>query len=551
MKSNSLTERLAVCSWSLQPASPADLVAKLESTAIRRVQLALDPLLWWTRGGAFARFCGMTSQFFGDWRRAGRALLLGLAATTALCSQGARTGYPAISTARKPSILFILADDLGYGDLGCYGQTKIKTPNLDRLAAEGMRFTDFYAGSTVCAPSRCALMTGLHIGHALIRGNAALALRPQDLTVAEVLKRAGYRTGLIGKWGLGDANTTGVPQKKGFDEFLGYLDQVHAHDYYTDHLWRYDPPTRAKPGYDGQMGFPENEGGKKGLYMDDLFTSAALNFLRINKPEPLNKYRPFFLYLAYTIPHANNEEGQRTGNGMEVPSDAPYSDQPWPATEKNKAAMITRLDTYVGQLLDKLKELKIDDSTVVFFSSDNGPHQEGGVDPKFFQSAGPLRGIKRDLYEGGIRMPLIVRWPGKIKPGVVSGQVGAFWDFLPTAAEIAQTNVTGQLDGLSLLPTLLGKPQTNQHDFLYWEFHERGFQQAVRMGDWKAVRPQAGAPLELYNLSADLGEKRNVAAQNPEVVAKIEDYLRTARTESELWPIKPAPPAAAKEAQKK
>jgi arylsulfatase A-like enzyme len=213
--------------------------------------------------------------------------------------------------------------------------------------------------------------------------------------------------------------------------------------------------------------------------------------------------------------------------------------------------MITLLDGYVGQLLDKLKELKIDDSTVVFFSSDNGPHKEGGVDPKFFQSAGPLRGLKRDLYEGGIRVPLIVRWPGKIKPGVVSGEVGAFWDFLPTAAEIAQTNVTRQLDGLSLLPTLLGKPQTNQHDFLYWEFHERGFQQAVRMGDWKAVRPQAGEPLELYKLSADLGEKQNVAAQNPEVVAKIEACLRTARTESADWPIKPAPPPAAKEAQKK
>jgi arylsulfatase A-like enzyme len=299
------------------------------------------------------------------------------------------------------------------------------------------------------------------------------------------------------------------------------------------------------------MGFPENEGGKKGLYMDDVFASSALNFLRIRKPEPLNNYRPFFLYLAYTIPHANNEEGQRTGNGMEVPSDAPYSDQPWPAPEKNKAAMITRLDGYVGQLLDKLKELKIDDSTVVFFSSDNGPHKEGGVDPKFFQSAGPLRGLKRDLYEGGIRVPLIVRWPGKIKPGVVSGQVGAFWDFLPTAAEIAQTNVTGQLDGLSLLPSLLGKPQTNQHDFLYWEFHERGFQQAVRMGDWKAVRPQAGAPIELYNLKTDLGEKQNVAGQNPEIVAKIEDYLKTARTEAPDWPIKPARPAAEKKAQKK
>ena len=473
-------------------------------------------------------------------------LVIGLAISAGLCSLRAETRPLPISAARKPNLIFILADDLGYGDLGCYGQTKIKTPHLDRLAAEGMCFTNFYAGSTVCAPSRCALMTGLHTGHAAIRGNAAFALRPQDQTVAEVLKRAGYHTGIIGKWGLGNQNTTGVPQKKGFDDFLGYLDQTHAHDYYTDFLWRYDPPTSAKPGYDGQIAFPENQGGKKGLYMDDLFTSAALNFLRINKPEPLNHYRPFFLYLAYTIPHANNEEGKRSGNGMEVPSDAPYSDQPWPAPERNKAAMITRLDKYIGQLLDKLQELKIEDNTIIFFASDNGPHKEGGVSPKFFESSGPLRGIKRDLYEGGIRVPLIVRWPMKIKPGTVSGQVGAFWDFLPTAAEIAEAKAPEQLDGISLLPTLLGKPQTNQHDFLYWEFHERGFQQAVRMREWKAVRPQFGAPLELYNLSADVGEKQNVAGQNPDVVAKIGEYLRTARTESEQWPIKPAEPTPAK-----
>jgi arylsulfatase A-like enzyme len=481
----------------------------------------------------------MTSKFLRDGRRACRAVLLGLAATTAFSFLPAQPANPRGAAVRKPSIIFILADDLGYGELGCYGQTRIKTPNLDQLAAEGMCFSDFYAGSTVCAPSRCSLMTGLHTGHALIRGNSTVALRPQDLTVAEVLKQAGYHTGLIGKWGLGNPNTTGVPQKQGFDEFLGYLDQVHAHDYYTDHLWRYDPPSSAKPGYDGQMAFPENRGGQKGLYMDDLFTSAALKFVSINKPDQFNHYRPFFLYLAYTIPHANNEEGQRTGNGMQVPSDAPYSHEPWPQPEKNKAAMITRMDADIGRLMDRLRELKIDDNTVVFFSSDNGPHKEGGVDPKFFQSAGPLRGIKRDLYEGGIRMPLIVRWPGRIKPGTRSDRVSAFWDFLPTAAEIAQANVPEKLDGLSLLPALLGQPQTRQHEFLYWEFHERGFQQAARMGDWKAVRPQAGAPVELYNLKTDLGEKENVAQKNPEVVAKMEDYLKTARTESEYWPIKP------------
>ena len=479
------------------------------------------------------------------WRGAGRVLLLALAATN-LFSLRAQPGYSLRPAERKPSIIFILADDLGYGDLGRYGQTKIKTPNLDKLAAEGMRFTSFYAGSTVCAPSRCALMTGLHTGHAIIRGNAKVPLRPQDLTVAEVLQQAGYHTALIGKWGLGNPNTTGVPQKKGFDEFFGYLDQTHAHDYYPDYLWRYDPATDAKPGYDGRVEFTQNQGGKKGVYVNDLFTSAALKFMGINKPEPLNNFKPFFLYLAYTIPHANNEAGQRTGNGMEVPSDAPYSDQPWPAAEKNKAAMITRLDGYVGQLLDKLKELKIDESTIIFFSSDNGPHKEGGVDPKFLQSSGPLRGIKRDLYEGGIRVPLIVRWPGKIKPGTVNEQAWAFWDFLPTAAEVASAKVPQKLDGISLLPALLGKPQTNGHDFLYWEFHEGGFQQAVRMRDWKAVRPQAGAPLELYNLSTDLGEKQNAAAESPEVVARIEEYLKGSRTESEQWPIRPAQAPSAK-----
>ena len=489
----------------------------------------------------------MMSKFFRGWRAASRALLLGLTAATALYAAPAQPGGPARSSARKPSIIFILADDLGYGDLGCYGQTRIKTPNLDQLAADGMRFTSFYAGSTVCAPSRCALMTGLHTGHALIRGNATLALRPQDQTVAEVLKPAGYHTALIGKWGLGNPATTGVPQEKGFDEFLGYLDQVHAHDYYTDYLWRHDPSGKSKPGYEGKVEFPQNQGGQKGLYMDDLFTKAGLNFVTVNKPDQFNGYRPFFLYLAYTIPHANNEEDQRSGNGMQVPTDAPYSAEQWPQPEKNKAAMITRMDADIGRLMEKLKELKIDDNTVVFFTSDNGPHKEGGVDPTFFQSSGPFRGIKRDLYEGGIRVPLIVRWPAKIKRGTVSDRVSAFWDILPTAAEMAQAPVPEKLDGLSLLPTLLGKAQTNQHDFLYWEFHERGFQQAARMDDWKAVRPQVGKPIELYNLKTDPGEKENVAEKNPEVVAKLEAYLKTARTESADWPIKLAKPQSNKQ----
>ncbi len=471
--------------------------------------------------------------------RTGMLGLLSLAAVWLAQAQPTNTP-PSLTTrppaARRPNIIFILADDLGYGDLGCYGQSRIKTPNLDRLAAEGMRFTDFYAGSTVCAPSRCALMTGLHTGHCLIRGNANVPLRERDLTVAELLKADGYHTGLIGKWGLGNENTSGVPWQKGFDEFVGYLDQVHAHNYYTDYLWRHDPRT----GFSDKMVFPENQGVVKQLYSHDLFAKAALNFVKINKPDPLNHHRPFFLYLAFTIPHANNEEGRRSGNGMQVPSDAPYSDEPWPPTEKNKAAMITRMDGDVGRLLDKLQELKIDDETVIFFSSDNGPHKEGGVDPTFFRSSGPFRGIKRDLYEGGIRVPLIVRWPGKIKPGQVNNGVFAFWDFLPTAVQIAGEKVPGDIDGISFLPTLLGKTQTNTHAALYWEFHERGFQQAARMGDWKAVRLKAGGPLELYNLKTDPGEKNNVAAENPEMVAKLDKYLKGARTESEHWPIKTA-----------
>jgi len=454
-----------------------------------------------------------------------------------IAAQGASTDSARQPAPRLASIIFILADDLGYGDLGCYGQTRIKTPNLDKMAAEGIRFTDFYAGGTVCAPSRCALMTGLHTGHAWIRGNSDLSLRPEDVTIAELLKQAGYHTGLIGKWGLGNEHTPGVPQKNGFDEFAGYLDQVHAHDYYTDHLWHFDP----KVPFDDWQYFYENQGGKKGLYIPDLLAKASLNFVRTHKPDQFNHYQPFFLYLANIIPHANNEEASRSGNGMQVPSDAPYSSEAWPQPEKNKAAMITRLDTDVGKLMDKLKELKIDQDTVVIFSSDNGPHKEGGVDPNFFQSAGPLRGTKRDLYEGGIRVPLIVRWPAQIKAGQMSDSIGAFWDFMPTAAELASTKCPTNIDGISLLPTLLGKTQTNRHEFLYWEFHEKGFQQAVRMADWKGIRPQAREPLELYNLKNDIGEKQNVADKNPAVIAKMEEYLKTARTDSERWPIKPPP----------
>ena len=467
-----------------------------------------------------------------------RGLFPGLMVCLALAGEAAPAPAPSPTSPapapRKPNIVLIVADDLGYGDLGCYGQTKIKTPNIDQLAAEGVRFTDFYAGSTVCAPSRCALMTGLHTGHAYIRGNARVALRPQDVTVAELLKQGGYHTGLVGKWGLGNENTTGMPQDHGFDEFGGYLDQTHAHDYYTDHLWRYDPSHGFS-----RTALIENDGGRKGLYTHDLFETAALNFIKLNQPTALNHHRPFFLYLALTLPHANNEEGRRSGNGMQVPSDAPYSSEDWPQVEKNKAAMITRLDATVGRILAELKKLKIDDNTLVLFTSDNGPHKEGGVDPTFFRSSGPLRGIKRDLYEGGIRVPMIVRWPGRVKPGRVSDLVWTLWDFLPTACQVAGVKAPEKIDGLSMLSGLLGQVQTNQHSFLYWEFHEGGFKQAVRYGQWKAVRLAPGGPLELYDLKTDIGEQRNVADQHPQMVAKIEEYLKTARTDSEQFPIRP------------
>lgn len=436
---------------------------------------------------------------------------------------------------RRPSIVLIVADDLGYGDLGCYGQARIKTPNLDNLAAEGMRFTSFYAGSTVCAPSRATLMTGRHTGHVRIRGNGAVPLQPEDRTLAEILKESGYRTGAFGKWGLGEEGSTGVPGKQGFEEWFGFLNQVDAHNYYPTFLNRSD-----LQGTERRVELRENLNGQKGRYADDYFTEAGLNFLREYQPARFNQYRPVFLYLPYTIPHANDELGQKTGNGMEVPGDAPYTNETWPQVEKNKAAMITRLDKYVGMLMAQLKMLKIESNTVVIFTSDNGAHKEGGVNPGFFQSTGPLRGIKRDLYEGGIRVPLIVWWPAKIKAGAASDLPLAFWDMLPTFAGVAGAAPPGGIDGISFLPTLLGEPQVQRHEFLYWEFHENGFKQAVRMGDWKAVRFGVDGPLELYNLREDIGEKHDVAAGHREVVEKIETYLKTARTSDPNWPVKTA-----------
>jgi len=442
-----------------------------------------------------------------------------------------------ISTGSKPNIIFILADDLGYGDLGCYGQDEIKTPNLDRMAAEGMRFTDHYAGSTVCAPSRCALMTGLHTGHCLVRGNGRVPLRPEDVTVAELLKQAGYNTGVIGKWGLGEAGTTGIPNRQGFDYWFGYLNQRHAHNYWPEFLWRNKQKVELANEVNHIIGGSDRSPGgvatNRVEYSHDLFTGEALTFVERNKSGP------FFLYLAYTIPHANNEAGNK---GMEVPSFGQYSDKDWPEPQKGHAAMITRMDRDISRLFMKLKALGIDENTLVVFSSDNGPHREGGNDPDFNDSNGPLRGIKRDLYEGGIRVPMIARWPGKIKAGSLSRHVSAFWDFLPTCCELAGVAIPRGLDGISIVSTLFGRDQKQKkHEFLYWEFHEQGKKQAVRMSNWKGVRlnvtKNPDGPIELYNLKEDIEEMHNVADQHPEIVAKIANYMKTARTPSEYWPL--------------
>jgi arylsulfatase A-like enzyme len=432
---------------------------------------------------------------------------------------------------KKPNIIFILADDLGYGDLGCYGQKRIKTSNLDKMAQEGMRFTQHYAGSTVCAPSRCVLMTGLHTGHCLVRGNARVPLRPSDVTVAELLKKTGYATGIVGKWGLGEPGSTGIPNRQGFDYWFGYLNQRHAHNYYPAYLWRNQEKFHLKNEVKS-INPPGGVATKKVEYSHDLIAKEALAFLERSKDGP------FFLYLALTIPHANNEARNK---GMEVPDHGIYKDRDWPEPQKGHAAMITRMDRDIGRLFAKLKELGIDENTFVMFSSDNGPHREGGNNPNFNDSNGPLRGIKRDLYEGGVRVPTLARWPGKIKAGSATDHISGFWDFLPTCAELAGFKPPEDIDGISMVPVLLGKSKKQKkHKFIYWEFHEQGKKQAVRVGDWKGVRlnvaKKPNGPIELYNLKNDIGEKNNVADKHPDIVAKMAEYMKTARVPSKDWP---------------
>lgn len=432
---------------------------------------------------------------------------------------------------RRPNIVFLLADDLGPGHLGCYGQEVIRTPHIDRLAAEGMRFTQCYAGCTVCAPSRSTLMTGLHTGHTPVRRNGGgNPLLDGDVTIAEVLKSAGYSTGLFGKWGLGDEQTTGIPTRQGFDEFLGYLHQVHAHFYYPYYLCQNE----------GRLMLPGNEGGRRQQYSHDLIAEAALDFIRRHKD------RPFFLYLAFTIPHVEllvpeDSLAEYRGRFPETPlaSNGHYSAQPTPRAAL--AAMITRMDRSVGQVMALLKELGLDDHTIVWFASDNGAANGAGSDARFFQATLNLRGFKTDLYEGGIRTPMIVRWPGKVAAGSTNDLAWAFWDFLPTAAELAGVQPPANIDGLSVVPTLLGESaagrRQQQHEYLYWEQPSgKNLMQAVRLGDWKAVRLKHDGPLELYNLAADPGEARDVAAAHRDVVQRIEGILASARTEPRDYP---------------
>ncbi|WP_127586282.1 arylsulfatase [Paenibacillus koleovorans] len=421
----------------------------------------------------------------------------------------------------RPNIIFILADDLGFGDLGCYGQSLIRTPNLDRMAEEGMRFTRHYSGGPVCGPSRACLMTGRHQGSGYIKGNPVqgndIPFRPEDTTLAEVLQRAGYETACIGKWGLGKGGTSGFPTAKGFDYFYGYDSHKAAHDYYPATLWRNESLVDVPPG----------------AYSHDLFTEEALAWLR------RGRVQPFMLYLAYTIPHSP----------YNPPDSEPYSDMEWPESYRNYAAMITRMDRDIGKLQHALRELGIDENTLVVFASDNGPGSEYTPEiremVKFFRSAGPYRGMKRDVYDGGIHVPMLVRWPGVVQAGAVSEHVCGFQDFLPTLAELAGAEVPTAVDGLSMAPTWLGLEDRRQavHEELYWEFISMG---AVRKGrqsaidvrtGWKVVRyGSQGAP-ELYRLTDDESESNDVAALFPEVALRMAARLDALRGPSELWPM--------------
>ena len=452
----------------------------------------------------------------------------------------------AMTKAKKPNIIYILADDLGYADLSCYGQTNFQTPNIDKLAASGMKFTQHYSGCTVCAPSRSALMTGQHTGHTYIRGNKEVQpegqypLEAKAITMAEVLQDAGYVTGGFGKWGLGYPGSEGDPNNQGFDVFYGYNCQRMGHNYYPFHIWH----NQEKIILEGNKDKNLNE------YGPEVIQKEALKFLKDNKD------KPFFMYYPSIIPHAEMfvpEEYMAKYRGKFIPEKkyngvdevrnyktGGYGSQPESHTAF--AAMVDYLDMQVGEIIAKLKELGICENTLIIFTSDNGPHMEGGADPEYFNSNGVFKGFKRDLYEGGIRVPMIAVWDGKIKPGQETDHISAFWDVFPTVAEITGTSTPDNIDGISFLPTLLGKVQ-KKHDYLYWEFHERGGRKALRKGDWKLVHYNVlkaeKMTTELYNLKSDPGEENNLAEDQPEIVKELISLMNSARTESEIYSFQP------------
>jgi arylsulfatase A-like enzyme len=449
----------------------------------------------------------------------------------------------------SPNIVYILADDLGYGDLGCYGQQKFQTPNIDQLASRGMIFTQHYAGCTVCAPSRSSLLTGQDTGHTPIRGNIGrkpegqVPLAAQAYTIPEMLKEHGYHTGAFGKWGLGFIDTEGDPKKQGIDVFYGYNCQTLAHNYYPDHLWSNHERIELEKNVDDQFE----------QYAPELIHQKALEFLEENKDTS------FFMFYPTTIPHAElllPEEYLNKYRGEFMPENVYEGASPGderfrkgaygyqPESHAAFAAMVTLLDKQVGEIVDKLEELGLAENTLVIFTSDNGPHVEGGADPDYFDSNGPLKGYKRDLYEGGIREPMIAVWPGKIRAASTTDHISAFWDVMPTFAELVDAETPENIQGISFLPTLLEKEGQKEHDHLYWEFHEMGGRQAIRKENWKYVSYNVLDPekasVELYNLSEDIGEENNVAEEYPDLVLEMQQILNGARVPSELFPFSSA-----------
>lgn len=442
----------------------------------------------------------------------------------------------------KPNVIFVLADDMGYGDLSCFGQKAFTTPALDKMASEGIRFNNFYCGSTVSAPSRASLLTGKHTGHTTVRGNSPAQLIGDDeLTIAKVMKQASYKTACIGKWGIGHPPPSDDPVRKGFDYFYGYINMWHAHNLYPEFLYRngekvfLNNKLQTSGGKNPWEESPEGTGVSevKVDYAPSLLDLEAISFIERNKDAR------FFLYLAYNVPHANNE---KKPDGMEVPDHYEFAEKDWPAQEKGFAAMIRNIDNSMDMIFKKLKDLGIDDKTLVIFCSDNGPHQEGGHNMEFFNSNGNWRGMKRDLYDGGIRTPFIARWPGVIEPNTSSCHIAAFWDILPTLCDIAGVKKPEDSDGISFLPAMVGKRQTETHDYLYWEFYEQGGKQAILKGDWKAIRLNVTGEarqqvIELYNIKNDPGETNNVAEENPGLIKQFKELFISARTEFEVTPL--------------